>query len=148
MLTDIIFYKTEFYGNTIPEDEFAKYESMAEDKIHALTFDRLAVGLPSDSRAAERVQKGVCALADLLYQINTEMLAQTVTADGNGSSHRAVSSITAGSESISYVTNSTSAIGKAAADVDYKNRLIYLTVSEYLSNVSDDKGVNLLYAGF
>lgn len=147
MLTDIIFYKTEFYGNTIPEDEFAKYESMAEDKIHTLTFDRLAVGLPSDSRAAVRVQKAVCAVADLLYQIAQETLSQTVTKDENGNCHRAISSITACGESISYTTNSASAISKAVSDVSYKNRLICQTVSEYISNVPDDKGVNLLYAG-
>ena len=147
MLTDIQFYKNEFYGNTIPEDEFAKYESMAEDKIHVLTFDRLAVGLPSDSKAAVRVQKAVCAVADLLYQINSEMLSQAVRTDENGIVHRAVSSITAGSESISYAASSASAIGKAAADLSCKNQLINQTVWEYLSNVPNDEGVNLLYAG-
>lgn len=147
-LTNYDFYKNSFYGDTIPTDEFAKYEAMAEDRIHALTFDRLAYGLPSDKRSAIKVQKAVCVLADLLYQINKEMQLQSTVTDEKGNTHKAISSITSGGESISYSTSASTEISKAAADTAFKENLIISTVTPYLANVCDDKGVNLLYAGF
>lgn len=146
-LTNYAFYKNQFFGDIIAEDEFSKYEAMAEDRVHALTSDRLAYGLPSDERSAVKVQKAVCALADLLYQINKEVQSQMAVTDDNGNAHRAVSSITSGSESISYSTAASTEIGKAAADTAYKEKLIVSTVVPYLANVADDKGVNLLYRG-
>ena len=146
-LTNYEFYKNQFFGDIIAVDEFAKYEAMAEDRVHALTFDRLVYGLPSDERSAMKVQKAVCALADLLYQINKEALSQASVTDENGNTHRAISSITAGSESISYSTTANTEISKAVADTTYKERLIANTVIPYLANVADDKGVNLLYRG-
>lgn len=146
-LTDYDFYKNQFYGDTIAEDEFAKYEAMSEDRVHALTSDRLAYGLPSDERSGVKVQKAVCALADLLYLINQEALSQATVTDENGNTHRAVSSITAGSESISYSTTASTEISKAVADTAFKESLIASTVIPYLANVADDKGVNLLYRG-
>ena len=147
-LTNYDFYKNSFYGDTIPTDEFAKYEAMAEDRVHALSFDRLANGLPSAERSAIKVQKAVCALADLLYQINKEMQSQATVTDENGNTHKVVSSITSGSESISYSTSANTEISKAVADTVFKEKLIINTVTPYLANICDDKGVNLLYAGF
>ncbi len=146
-LTNLDFYKNSFYGNTIPETEFAKYEAMSEDRVHALTSDRLACGLPSDKRSAVKVQKAVCALADLLYKINQEMQLQSTVTDENGNAHKAISSVTAGGESISYSTSASTEISKAVADTAFKDHLIISTVAPYLANVCDDKGVNFLYAG-
>lgn len=148
-LTNYDFYKNNFCSDTISADEFPKYEAMSEDRVHALTFERLAYGLPSDERSAIKVQKAVCALADLLYQINKEMQLQSTVTDENGNTtHRAISSITSGSESISYSNSASTEISKAAADTAFKEKLIISTITPYLANVCDDKGVNLLYAGF
>ena len=42
----------------------------ASDFIDRLTFDRLADGLPSDDRQQKRIKKAVCAVAEMLYQID------------------------------------------------------------------------------
>ena len=146
MLCDLSFYKNDFFGDLIPDTEFPKYEAMAEDVIHPLTFDRLTRGLPSNELSAKRVQKAVCAAAELLGKINSEAQAQSAVSDDVGL-HGAVTSVTAGSESIHYAATAQTAEAKAAGDSAYKQRLLYETVLPYLANVTDDSGVNLLYAG-
>lgn len=146
MLCDLDFYKSSYYGSKIPDAEFAKYEAKAEDQLHPLTFDRLAAGLPSDELAAQRVKKAVCALCDLLFDIDAETQARSSFSDGIGI-HGAVASITAGSESIHYSTSAATDASKSAGDSAYRTQIIYKTVLPYLMNVTDDSGVNLLYAG-
>lgn len=146
MLCDLTFYKTAYFGSKIPETEFAKYEAMAEDRLHPLTHDRLTTGLPSSELAAQRVKKAVCALAELLYDIDAECMAQSSISDSSGT-HGAVTSITAGSESIHFASSAQTAAGRAASDAAYKQRLVYETVLPYLANTADDSGVYLLYAG-
>lgn len=57
---------------------------------------------------------------------------------------KAVSSISAGSESMSFSTNTISA---AAADITVRNGLFADTVKAYLGGLTDSNGVNLLYMG-
>ena len=153
---DYQFYTEKYYGDTVPESDFPKYADRSSDRIDAITFDRLVNGFPEEERAATKVKKAVCAVADALHQIDqikkTSMESVgTVTREDGTVVSKAVSSISSGSESISYVTGSSggteSIYGQAAVDKKVESVLLYQIATEYLSGVTDKKGICLLYAG-
>ena len=153
---DYQFYTTTYYGDTVPESDFPKYAERASDRIDSVTFDRLVNGFPEEERAVTKVKKSVCAVADALYQIDQIKKASmesvgTVTREDGTVVSKAVSSVSSGSESISYSTGysgvTESVYGQAAVDKKVENVLIYQIATEYLSGVTDKKGICLLYAG-
>lgn len=154
--TDYEFYKTKYYGDVVPEEDFLKYTERAGDRIDNMTFNRLVDGLPTELRANVMVQKAVCAVADVLYQIDAIRKASMETVgtikheDGTVTGKR-ISSVSSGSESISYVTGTNSTGGdiysQAAMNKQVENVLVMQTATEYLQGVADANGVNLLYAG-
>lgn len=153
--TDIEFYKTKYYGDTVPDESLEKYLEKASDRIDMITFDRLVDGLPDDERAQTKVKKAVCAVADCLYQIDEVKKASMATvgtvarADGTMTG-KMVSSVSSGAESISYVTgisgSNADIYSKAAMDKKVENVLLRQVATEYLANVGDKKGINLLSA--
>lgn len=154
--TDYQFYTEKYYGDTVPEDDFPKYAERASDRIDSITFDRLVNGFPEEERAVTKVKKAVCAVADALYQIDQIKKASmesvgTVTREDGTVVSKAVSSISSGSESISFATgssgNTESIYGQAAIDKKVESVLLYQVATEYLSGVTDKKGICLLYAG-
>lgn len=154
--TDYEFYISKYYGDTVPESEFQKYADQASDRIDIMTFDRLVDGLPENDRAKIKVQKAVCAVADCLYKIeqinkaSMEVVGTVVREDGTVTG-KAVSSVSSGSESISYVTgisgSSSDIYSQAAMDKKVENVLIRQVATDYLAGIVDNKGVCLLYAG-
>lgn len=154
--TDYKFYIEKYYGDTVPESDFPKYADRASDRIDAITFDRLVDGLPEDERANTKVQKAVCAVAEALYQIDQikkasmETVGTIVREDGTVTG-KVVSSVSSGSESISYVTGtsggSSGIYSQAAMDKKVENVLLRQVATEYLAGVTDNKGACLLYAG-
>ena len=153
---DYQFYTEKYYGDTVPESEFPKYAERASDRIDAITFDRLINGFPKEERAVTKVKKAVCAVAEALYQIDQIKKASmesvgTVTREDGTVVSKAVSSISSGSESISFATgssgNTESIYGQAAIDKKVESVLLYQVATEYLSGVTDKKGICLLYAG-
>lgn len=153
---DYQFYTEKYYGDTVPESDFPKYSDRASDRIDAITFDRLVNDFPEEERAVTKVKKAVCAVAEALYQIDQIKKASiesvgTVTREDGTVVSKAVSSISSGSESISYVTGSSggtkSIYGQAAVDKKVESVLLYQIATEYLSGVTDKKGICLLYAG-
>ena len=153
---DYQFYTTTYYGDTVPESDFPKYAERASDRIDSITFDRLVNGFPEEERAVTKVKKAVCAVADVLYQIDQIKKASmesvgTVTREDGTVVSKAVSSVSSGSESISYATGSSSGAesiyGQAAVDKKVESVLLYQVATEYLSGVTDKKGICLLYAG-
>lgn len=153
---DYRFYTTTCYGDTVPESDFPKYAERASDRIDSVTFDRLVNGFPEEERAVTKVKKSVCAVADALYQIDQIKKASmesvgTVTREDGTVVSKAVSSISSGSESISFATgssgNTESIYGQAALDKKVESVLLYQVATEYLSGVKDKKGIYLLYAG-
>lgn len=154
--TDYEFYTTKYYGDTVPESEFPKYADRASDRIDMITFEHLVDGLPEDERANTKVQKAVCAVAETLYQIEQIKKVSietvgTVTREDGTVTGKVVSSVSSGSESISYVTgasgSSSDIYSQAAMDKKVENVLLRQVATEYLAGVADDKGVCLLYAG-
>lgn len=153
---DFEFYKTKFYGDIVPEESFQKYAEIASDRIDRITFDRLVYGLPENERDKTKVQKAVCAVADALYQIdqirrsNMETVGTVKNEDGTVTG-KMVSSVSSGSESISYqiglLGTEMERYAKAALDEKEENLIIREKASNYIYNVISKKGVYLLYAG-
>lgn len=153
---DYQFYTEKYYGDTVPESDFPKYEDRASDRINMITFDRLVDGLPDDERMVVKIKKAVCALADAIYQVDQIKKASmdtvgTVTREDGTVVSKAVSSVSSGSESISYATGTsggnTDIYWQAATSKESENVLLRQIATEYLAGVSDKEGINLLYAG-
>lgn len=160
--TDFEFYATTYHGNVVPEADFPRIADRASDFLDVITFDRLVDGLPSDERAATKVQKAVCAVAEKLYELelaekqaNAAALAGASSGTSGGATSGVIASRSAGSESISYASPSEmangaktwSAVYQAAGDPQETNKILESAARLYLTGVRDDKGVLLLYAG-
>lgn len=160
--TDYTFYTERYFGNIIPEVDFSRLSERASDFIDTITFDRLVDGLPSNERAATKVQKAVCAVAEALYQIG--LAEQQALSAASGTSKQTgvmtgttgvITSKSSSSESISYASPSElagsakewSAVYAAAGDAAATNKVLAGAVIPYLSGVTTDEGVYLLYAG-
>ena len=161
---DYEFYQKSFFGNVVPESDFMRLAERASDFIDTLTFDRLADGLPSDERQQKRIKKAVCSLAELMYQIelaeknatNAAASGTSTTIGSGGSTTGIVTSVSSGSESISYATpqqigasaKEWSAVYAAAGDAQKTNDLLLKTALPLLMGVRTDEGIPILYAGF
>lgn len=153
--TDYEFYKSKFYGDTVPESDFLKYAERASDRIDQYTFDRLLGGLPDNERVKTKVQKAVCAVADTMYQIDQIKKASmdtigTIQKEDGTVVNKAVSSVSSGNESISYATGSnisSNVYTQASMDKKVENALLLNVATEYLAGATNDKGICLLYAG-
>lgn len=159
---DYDFYTTSYFGSVVPEADFDRLAARASDFIDTLTFDNLVDGLPADKRSQKRIKKAVCSLAELMYQIelaeknaiNQASANLTDTNVGNISTG-IVTSISSGSESISYATpqqkasgaKEWSAVYAAAGDVQKTNDLLLKTALPLLMGVRTDEGIPILYAG-
>ena len=150
MYADIAFYKS-LYGE-IAETEYARLAGHAAKLLDKYTtgidgVQKLRVAFPADHDAQEWVKRCECAVLDLLSRVEKAEAAATAHKSANGQNVAgAVSSVSSGSESISYIASG-SAINAAAADISTRERLIAATIREYLCGVKDAKGVNLLYMG-
>ena len=126
------FYRDSYYGDSIEESLFPKWEDRASMKLDQLTYGNINV--ETQAEFDEKIQKATCALADLLYQIDYKTVHANDPKNGN------VKSMSSGGQSISFGTNET-LVDKVLNHKVAQNRLCYDTVCEYLS------GTGLLYAG-
>lgn len=160
---DYKFY-TESFGNVVPEADFPRLAERASDFVNAMTFDRLVDGLPTNERSQKRIKKAVCSLTELMYQIelaeknatNAAVSGTSTVIGSGGSTTGIVTSVSSGSESISYATPQQKALGAkewstvytAAGDVQKTNNLLYKTALPLLMGVRTDEGIPILNAGF
>lgn len=151
--TDYVFYKEKFYGTAIAQGDFERLIEKASDKLDIMTFDRLMFGLPDNERAVMRIKKAVCAIAEKIQEIEqAEKVAQAggfKTDESGNYVGNIVTSKSSGSESISFSATSSvkSAVINAVGNIQAQNRICYDVAKEYLTGVTDDYGVPLLYAG-
>lgn len=159
---DYKFY-TESFGNVVPEADFPLLAERASEFIDLMTSDRLVDGLPTNERSQKRIKKAVCSLAEKMYQIELAeknatdaAVSGTSTAIGSGGSTTGiVTSVSSGSESISYATpqqigasaKEWSAVYAAAGDIQKTNGLLLKTALPLLMGVRTDDGIPILYAG-
>lgn len=159
---DYDFYTTSYFGSVVPQSDFPRVAERASDFVDTMTFDRLVDGLPSDERSQKRIKKAVCALADKIYELdlaekNSVAAAggNTTTAGASGSTTGIITSVSSGSESISYATpqqigasaKEWNAVYAAAGDMQKTNDLLLKTALPLLMGVRDDEGIPILYAG-
>lgn len=160
---DYEFY-TKSFGNIVSETDFPRLAERASDFVDTMTFDRLVDGLPTNERSQKRIKKAVCSLAELMYQIelaeknatNAAVSGASTAIGSGGSTTGIVTSVSSGSESISYATpqqigasaKEWSAVYAAAGDVQKTNDLLLKTALPLLMGVRTDDGIPILYAGF
>lgn len=159
---DYDFYTTSYFGSVVPETDFPRLAERASDFVDTMTFDKLVDGLPTNERSQKRIKKAVCSLTELMYQIelaekNAINQASAGAADTNvgHKSTGIVTSVSSGSESISYATpqqigasaKEWSAVYAAAGDVQKTNNLLYKAALPLLMGVRTDDGIPVLYAG-
>ncbi len=159
---DYDFYTESYYGNVVPESDFDRLADRASDFIDTLTFDNFVDGLPADKRSQKRIKKAACSLTELMYQIelaekNAINQATTNLTDTNVGNivSGTVTSVSSGSESISYATpqqkasgaKEWSAVYAAAGDVQKTNDLLRKTALPLLMGARTDEGIPILYAG-
>lgn len=160
---DYEFYTTSYFGSVVPETDFPRLAERASDFVDTMTFDRLVDGLPTNERSQKRIKKAVCSLAELMYQIelaeknatNAAASGTSTTIGSGGSTTGIVTSVSSGSESISYATpqqigasaKEWSAVYAAAGDVQKTNDLLLKATLPLLMGVRTDDGMPILYAG-
>ena len=160
---DYEFYTTSCFGSVVPETDSPRLAERASDFVDTMTFDRLVDGLPTNERSQKRIKKAVCSLAELMYQIelaeknatNAAVSGASTAIGSGGSTTGIVTSVSSGSESISYATpqqigasaKEWSAVYAAAGDVQKTNDLLLKTALPLLMGVRTDDGIPILYAG-
>lgn len=152
------YYKSLYGEGSISETDFNRISWDAEREIDKATTGidnvrKLQVAFPVCEYEAETVMRCVCNLIQTMYQID---LASKSMVDGigyekteGGMRGKVISSVSAGSESITYGNGLTmqSTIGKAVSDVKERGRIYREIASDALSGIKDANGVNLLYMG-
>lgn len=155
---DYTFYTTEYFGNAVPETDFPRCAERASDWIDTITFDHIQTEeLAEEEKAMKRIKKAVCAMAEILYQVDLAQrqainIASCTGATGNSG---IVTSRSAGSESISYASpqqmgtgaKEWSAVYSAAGDAQKTNELMTKTALPYLMGIRTKDGMPVLYAG-
>lgn len=159
---DYEFYTTSYFGSVVPEADFPRLAEKASDFVDLMTSDRLVDGLPTNERSQKRIKKAVCSLAELMYQIElaeknaiNQASANVTNINVGNISTGIVTSVSSGSESISYATpqqigasaKEWSAVYAAAGDVQKMNDLLLKTALPLLMGVRTDDGIPVLYVG-
>lgn len=144
---DYGFYTGVYFGDELPPEKALKWLTRASDWLDIVTRKRLKTAYPVEHD--EAVKKAVCALAEALHGIEEQRKAGEAHRADDGTYRGAVSSITAGKQSISYAGSSAGGSTYAAAAASEAARSALLTdiTCHYLADVPDANGTNLLYAG-
>ena len=145
---DYTFYTESYYGDVLTEQNANKWLDRASDYVDSITFHRTENTFPEEEAHVVKVKKAVCAIAEALSLIDAQAKAMQATVDANGTYKGAVASMSSGRESISYVQNGNNSVyGRAAVDMNERDRLLYGIATQYLADIPDSEGINLLYAG-
>ena len=155
MYADFNYYKTKYGGKVIESaDDFAHFGRKAEHRLDVITGRKLQFAFPTKKKDKQTVKDCVCELAEFLYQLDTyqstAMDSAGVVTQADGTiTGKVITSISSGSESISYSAKSSAdtSLMEAAKDKKVADAMINSMVRDGLSGVPDANGVNLLYAG-
>ena len=114
---------------------------------------KLRVAFPTDEYDAEAVRRCEFALVYRLYRFDKAEKAAAANTDslGDGVTSGIIETISSGTESITYATDTESMVGTpidaAVGDVTKRQELFARTIRDHLTGVTDANGVNLLYMG-
>lgn len=139
----------QLYGEGITEQEFVRLEMQVERSMDIATTGidnvrKLKMAFPEEHRQA--IMLCACQMVNLAKQIADAEAASGYVAGKNGLQGKAVASMSAGNESVSFSSGS-AAISEAAFNAEKKGKLLLSAAKEYLSGLEDANGVNLLYMG-
>ena len=150
------YYKSIYGEDSMPETDFNRLLWEACRRVDALTLNKLKFAFPTNEDDVEAVKRCVCKLIEIAGQIEAASRriteAQGYEKDtGTGALRgKVISSVSSGSESISYTSKSESGstlVDAVLADKAAQDKLYRDIVRDYLSLVPDANGINLLYAG-
>lgn len=112
-------------------------------------FEKLIHATPTDEDTLSALKYCAAELVNTMHQISAMEKAGAMVARADGTmAPTVVSSISSGSESITYATNGAStAVSAAVGDFKARTALFSGIVRNYLSGLEDANGVNLLYMG-
>ena len=144
-------YQT-IYADGISEADFNRLDFDAERYVDTQTTGiddvrKLKVAYPTDEYAQQCVVRCICKLISTMYQIEQQENMMALTSNGNGARGGMISSVSSGSESISYNNNIRTGIQNAVIDPEAKRALLAGIIKSGLSGVCDANGVHLLYMG-
>ena len=149
------YYKSIYGEDSMPETDFNRLSWEACRRVDTLTLNKLKFAYPTDEDNIEAVRRCVCKLTWIAGQIEAANKRVSegqgyITDESGALRGKVVSSVSSGSESISYTAKAeggSTLIDAVLSDKAAQERLYRDTVREYLSFVPDSNGVNLLYAG-
>lgn len=149
------YYKSIYGEDSMPETDFNRLSWEACRRVDTLTLNKLKFAFPTNEDDIEAVRRCVCKLIEIAGQIEAANKRVSewqgyITDESGALRGKVVSSVSSGSESISYTAKAESGstlIDAVLSDKAAQERLYRDTVREYLSLVPDSNGVNLLYAG-
>lgn len=159
MYVNYEYYKSLYGEKAITEADFNrlydKAEIVIDNEVSAFGVNKLEVAFPTNEKSAKRVKQCICEIIQKTAEAEN---AKSVYESASGYVERAdgtvvgkvVTSVSAGNESISYSSKSNQsktwaekvALGEEKIEDEYQR-----IIRQYLSGVSDDNGVNLLFGG-
>lgn len=146
----------------------ALYDFIGEKAFNRLSFEackyidrlttgvdgikKLKVAMPTEDDDKAAVSMCAAHVINLLHQIEeaeqSASLSRGLVLTGAGLHGKLVSSVSSGSETISYSTTHANTVIDAAISNDAeREKIIYRTIRRYLTGAKDANGVNLLYMG-
>lgn len=156
---DYNYFSSIYPNNEVSEADFNRLLWTAEREMDKATtgidgVKKLQAAFPVADYDMEAVKRCVCALVDFLRQLeeaehNINSVSQfTERADGSLQG-KVIQSVSAGNESISFVTGKTpdTVLGDAVRTIQSKEKAVYDLIRSYLTGISDCNGVNLLFKG-
>lgn len=147
------------YNDTIEEKDFNRLCFHASKKADVLTtgvdgVKKLKVAFPTDSDDIEIVKASICGVIHLMYEIESlensiEDSMGYVTQEDGTRLGKTVTSISSGSESISYSTSASgqSKASKLLIDSEAREREYQTILEEGFRGINDANGVHLMYMG-
>lgn len=136
--------------------EFAAFQRLSWDASKYIDgcvtgvdgVNKLRTAYPEEADAAESIRRCTCSLINAMQQVERAQASAgyTLREDG-GAVGRVITAISSGAESISYSAGTGNAYTLAASDAGAKAKLYHEIVEQYLSDVQDANGVNLLFMG-
>lgn len=138
----------------IPKADFEFHIRKAERWLDNATTGKLKFAFPTGEDAADAINDCLCELVSVAYTLeqieNAAVKSTTTTTNESGQTvSGVVSSVSSGTESISYSSSALtdSKYIRAAEDANALNQLIRDITTEHLMGQFDANGVSLLYAG-
>ncbi len=142
-------YTYIYFGNVVPESDFPRLAERASEEIDSMTNDRLTDWLPEKELDVIKIKKACCSLAESLFyreQLATAGMA-SVGQDSEGKG-KIISSISSGSESISYATGGTSASSLEGIVIQKLVDESSSKATKYLSGIEyKNRGYTILFRG-